>query len=560
MRGSEATVETLRRLGVDTIFGLCGDTTLPLYEALHDLDVGMHHVLTRDERSASFMADAYARLSGKIGVCEGPSGGGATYIIPGVAEANESSVPMICLTTDIDQADRGRGTLTELDHPALFAPITRFTRMPESPSEVESTLREAFLAAATGAMGAAHVGLSFDVQSDKTEATLSGGESSSLYPLSRPSPAINEVKNVSRILTEAKLPLIVAGAGVLRSEAWEELTALAHLLGTPVATSISGKGSIAETNPYALGVIGSNGGLSYRHELLRRSDVIFYVGCRQGSVTTDKWSLPVNGEKTILQLDVDPLRIGHNYETAAGIVSDAKLGLQALVEEIDVMLSGRPAEKINPEEITQGRNKHLRETQALFASEETPIRPERFLAELLPRLPQTAVLCVDPGTPCPYFSAYHQLPLAGRWFVSPRAHGALGYALPAVCGAWYAKPNAERVIGVMGDGSFGISCGELETYVRLKLPVTLIVLNNSGYGWIKAGQKQRGEKYYKVDFSDSNHAAIAEAFGLESRRVEDPNELGDAIEASLTSKGPYLLDVVMQPLEEANAPVTKWIS
>ncbi len=312
----------------------------------------------------------------------------------------------------------------------------------------------------------------------------------------------------------------MAGAGVVRSEAWEELTSLAHLLGAPVATSIGGKGSIAETDPYALGVIGSNGGLSYRHELVRRADVLFYIGCRQGSVTTEKWTLPANGEKTILQLDVDPERIGYNYETAASIVADAKLGLKALVEEVGSLLSGRPAGKIEPEEITQGRNAHLRDTKKLFASDETPIRPERVLAELLPRLPQTAVLCVDPGTPCPYLSAYHQLPLAGRWFVSPRAHGALGYALPAVCGAYFAKPDAERVIGVMGDGSFGISCGELETLVRLKLPVTLIVLNNAGYGWIKAGQKQRGEKYYSVDFSESNHTAIAEAFGLAARRVE----------------------------------------
>ena len=306
MRGSEATVETLRRLGVDVIFGLCGDTTLPLYEALHDLDHGMRHVLTRDERSASYMADAYARLSGKIGVCEGPSGGGATYILPGLAEANGSSAPVVCLTTDIDRADRGRGTLTELDQSAQFRPVTRFTRMPESPGRIEEALREAFRSAATGAMGAARIGLSFDVQSGKTDATLVGGESSSHYPFSRASPEPDEVKSLARLLTEARRPLIVAGAGVVRSEAWEELTSLAHLLGAPVATSIGGKGSIAETDPYALGVIGSNGGLSYRHELVRRADVLFYIGCRQGSVTTEKWTLPANGEKTVLQLDVDP--------------------------------------------------------------------------------------------------------------------------------------------------------------------------------------------------------------------------------------------------------------
>ena len=188
------------------------------------------------------------------------------------------------------------------------------------------------------------------------------------------------------------------------------------------------------------------------------------------------------------------------------------------------------------------------------------IRPERFLAELFRLLPDEAVICADPGTPCPYFSAYYPIPQAGRWFVTPRAHGALGYAIPAVCGAYYARPEASRVLGVMGDGSFGISAGELETLVRLNLPVTLIVLNNASYGWIKAGQKQMGEKYYSVDFSRGDHARIAEAFGMRARRVESPSDLPAALQEGLTSKGPFLLDIVTQPLEEARAPVSKWIA
>ena len=196
----------------------------------------------------------------------------------------------------------------------------------------------------------------------------------------------------------------------------------------------------------------------------------------------------------------------------------------------------------------------------LFASDERPIRPERLLAELLPRLPERAVILADPGTPCPYFSAWWRLPRAGRWFASPRAFGALGYALPAVVGAHYARPDASRVIGVMGDGSFGISAGELETIVRLALPVTLIVCNNAGYGWIKAGQKSRGSDYFSVDFKDSDHAAIARAYGMRARRVEDPTELGEAVQEALIAAGPFLLDVVTQPLEEADAPVSKWIA
>jgi len=560
MRGAEAVVRMWQSLGVDFVFGLCGDTTLPLYEALHDIDHRIRHVLTRDERSASYMADAYARLSGRVGVCEGPSGGGATYIIPGVAEANGSSVPLVCFTSDIDVRESGRGTLTELDQRGLFAPITKSTTVPSHAMQLPKLIRDAFRKATTGSLGAVHVALPFNVQSGEVDpGDVHADPTFNAYPAYRTAPAPKPVKKAADLLREARRPLLVAGAGVLRSGAWDELLALAHLLGAPVATSISGKGSIAETDPNSLGVIGSNGGLGYRHEMLRESDLIFYIGCSLGSVTTEKWSLPADGEKTLIQLDTDPERIGYNYTTAVGIVADAKLGIRAVTEEVDKQLSGRRADKVDPAEIAKRREAFMAQVEE-FSSDKSPIRPERFLSELFQLLPEKAVICADPGTPCPYFSAYYRVPQAGRWFVTPRAHGALGYALPAVCGAYFGKPDASRVIGVMGDGSFGISAGELETIVRLELPVTLIVLNNSSYGWIKAGQKQFGEKYYSVDFSQANHARIAEAFGMRGLRVEEPRELHAALEEGLSSSGPILLDILVQPLEEAKAPVSKWVA
>lgn len=560
MRGSEAVVRMLKDLGVEVIFGLCGDTSLPLYEALHDLDHGMRHVLTRDERSASFMADAYARLSGKVGVCEGPSGGGATYIIPGVAEANGSSVPLVCFTSDIDVRDVGRGTLTELEQEALFGPVTQWSRVPSHAGQLPTVIREAFRKATTGSLGGVHVGLRHNVQTEEVDpSAVHIDPVFNAYPAFRTMPQPGAVKRAAELLREAHRPLLVAGAGVLRSRAWDELATLSRMLGAPVATSISGKGSIAETDQYALGVIGSNGGLAYRHELLRESDTIFYVGCRLGSVTTEKWTLPVDGEKTLIQMDIDPAYIGRNYTTALGIVADAQLGLAALLGELDKRLSGRSAEKVDPEEIRKRRNAFMAQIEE-FSSDATPIRPERFLSELFPLLPEKAVICADPGTPCPYLSAYYQIPQAGRWFATPRAHGALGYAIPAVCGAYYAKPDASRVVGVMGDGSFGVSAGELETIVRLDLPVTLIVLNNATYGWIKAGQRLLGEKYYSVDFTRGDHARIAEAFGMRGLRVEHPGELAGALKEGLEGKGPILLDIVVQPLHEARAPVSEWVA
>ena len=559
MRGSEAVVRMLQSLGVEVVFGLCGDTSLPLYEDLYDIDHTIRHVLTRDERSASYMADAYARLSGKVGVCEGPSGGGATYIIPGLAEANGSSVPLVCFTTDIDVRERGLGTLTELDQEALFRPVTKWTRVPGHAIEIPAVVRDAFRKATTGSLGAVHVGLPLNVQRGEVapeEVTID--RLFNAYPAFRTAPQLEAVRKAAELLRESRRPLLVAGAGVLRSAAWEETTALARLLGAPVATSICGKGSIAETDPYSLGVIGSNGGLGYRHEMVRESDTVFYIGCGQGSVTTEKWTLPADREKTIIQLDVDPEQIGRVYATAVGIVADAKLGLEALLEELENLLSG-PAGKVDPEEIAKRRESFMSKIDE-FSSDETPIRPERFITELSRLAPAKTVFCVDAGTPCPYMSAYYRLPQAGRWFAVPRAHGALGYALPAVCGASLAKPGASRVVGIMGDGSFGTTVGELETLVRLGLPVTLIVLGNASYGWIKAGQKQLGAKYYSVDFSEANHARIAEAFGMRGLRATNVGELQSALQEGLTFNGPVLIEVVVQPIEEARAPVSKWIA
>ena len=228
MRGGEAVVKLLRDVGVEVIFGLCGDTSLPFYDALASSDHGIRHVLTRDERSASFMADAYARLSGKVGVCEGPSGGGATYILPGVAEADASSVPLVCLTSDIDQHDAGRGTLTELDQTALFTPITRSTIRPRSARELVTAIGTAFRDATTGPLGAAHVVLPYDVQLDEVaaaEVTIDARFNTA--PADRPAPSPDAVRAAATRLVDAHRPLIVAGAGVLRSGAWEEVTALA---------------------------------------------------------------------------------------------------------------------------------------------------------------------------------------------------------------------------------------------------------------------------------------------------------------------------------------------
>jgi acetolactate synthase I/II/III large subunit len=559
MKGSEATVRMLIQAGVKVIFGLCGDTSLPFYDALHGVEGDLRHVLTRDERSASFMADAYARFSGRVGVCEGPSGGGVTYIAPGVIEANLSSVPLVAITTDIDVRTRDRGTLTEMDQDAFFSPLTKWTHTPAHGHRLPWTIRQAFREATAGALGATHIGLPHNVQEDDVaDSDVHIDPAYGRYPVRRNAPDPQELKQAARLLVESRCPILVGGAGVIRSQAWTELTALAELLGCPVATSISGKGAIAEIHPLSLGVIGSNGGLAYRHEMIREADLMLYVGCRAGSVTTEKWTLPRAGELKVLQMDVEPARLGLNYPVEAALACDARLGLVHLTEAVSDLLAGHPSGKVDPESIRRRRETFLAERRE-FASDERPIRPERFVAEFSEALPAGSLVVADPGTPTPYLAAYWRVPKAGRWFIAPRAHGALGYSIPAVVGAHFARPAA-RVVGVMGDGSFGMAVGELETIARLGVPATLIVLRNSTFGWVKAGQRVMGERYFGVDFSTSDHVRIAEAFGLPAWRVEDPADLGPRLRLALREPGPNLVEVVVQPLHEASAPVSKWIA
>jgi acetolactate synthase-1/2/3 large subunit len=196
----------------------------------------------------------------------------------------------------------------------------------------------------------------------------------------------------------------------------------------------------------------------------------------------------------------------------------------------------------------------------LAASDETPIRPERVVATLHRLLDEDAVIVADPGTPCPYFSAHYRWRKAGRRFITNRAHGALGYALAAAMGAQFGRPSA-KVVAAMGDGSFGFCCGELETLCRHRLPITALVFSNATFGWIKAGQHAGfGARYHNVDFSRTDHAAVAAAFGVKSWRVEDPAQLEPVLREALAHDGPTLVDIVSQPLHEAAAPVSEWIA
>jgi acetolactate synthase-1/2/3 large subunit len=327
------------------------------------------------------------------------------------------------------------------------------------------------------------------------------------------------------MLVDAKSPIIIVGGGVVISGAEAELLSLAEKLWIPTIVS--------------------------------EADVVMFIGCRAGSVTTERWRYPAPGGARIIHFDVDPTVIGANYRADVAVVGDARLALRNLVGVLG------SHNRRNPEaaaRVSSAKKRKFEFFRELASSDEMPIRPERIVAELQAVLPEDAVVVADPGTPCPYLSAFYQSNRTGRTFISNRAHGALGYSLSAVMGAQYGRPGA-KCVSVMGDGSFGFTCGELETVVRQRLPITFVVISNSVYGWIKAGQKTGFEqRYFSVDFDRTDHAKVAEAFGVKSWRVDDPSKLRQTLAAAVEHGGPTLVDIITQPLQDARAPVSEWIA
>lgn len=560
MNGADALVRMLQLNGVKHIFGLCGDTSLPFYDAMARLDHGIDHILTRDERSAGYMADAYARVTGRPGVCEGPSGGGATYLLPGLVEANESSIPVLGITSDVSVGSRGKFPLTELDQQSLYRPLTKWNTTVDRVDQIPGAVRGAFRAMTTGRPGAAHICLPYDLQKQELDASEVWAQPGhDRYPAMRSRPHQADVELAAERLVAAKCPVIVCGGGVILAAACVMLETLATMLNAPVCTTVSGKGTLADSHPLNAGVVGTNGGVLATREVVMQADLVFFVGARVGSTTTEHWKYPAR-DVPIVHLDVDGMTIGTNYRTDVALVGDALLGLADLNEAVRARLKHRPADAADGRAIAgKARARKLADFAALAASAESPIKPERVVDSLNRHLPRGAIVVADPGTPCPYFSAYFDAPQAGRHFITNRAHGALGFAMSAGVGAQFGRPDA-MVVAAMGDGSFNFTCGELETIVRRGVPLKMVVFSNTVYGWIKASQKTGyGERYFSVDFNRTDHARVAEAFGVKSWRVEDPAGVDAAIQAALAHDGPALVDVISQQLQDTAVPVSQWM-
>lgn len=567
MRGADILVEMLIGYGVEVVFGVPGDTNVPFYEALQLREDQIRHVMARDERSAGYMADAYGRFTKKPGVFECPSGAGAMYSLPPVAESNGSSVPVILLTIDIPLPGEGRGVLTELDCARLFEPVTKMSVQVKSAEKLPEIIRRAFRVACSGKPGAVHLQIPEDMllaEVDRDRISLHVESECIEFPAYPTLPPPEKLDTIIALLTGSKRPLIVSGGGVNRSCAGPQVTELAERLNVPVCTTMTGQGTMPDDHRLAVGVIGDNGFHPHANWALEHADFVLFIGSRMGSVVTIGWTFPkITLNKRVAQIDIDPEIMANNYENVVSVQGDAGLLLERLIGLVPADVdAGRTQGWVD--ELNDLRAGFWMNAEALLSSEATPLRPERAVRcfnEALERHGKPAFIYSDAGTPTPHMTRFLKLRDRRTRFAIPRAFGGLGSALPATVGAWFADKE-RRPIGMFGDGSFGMSVGELETLVRLQVPAILLLFNNGTFGWIKGLHRLKGHNQcFGVDFTPPRGQAIAEAFDVKAWTATNSQELDAALASAFAhSEGPCLIDIHIESIADRVPPVYSWLN
>jgi len=468
---------------------------------------------------------------------------------------------MIVFTSDVPITDEGKGALTAIDQQRLLQAATKWSAVVKRPQMLPDIIRKAFRAATSGRGGAAHVVLPEDVLLEESQTSAIYAEPACrCYPSYRTQAPRDSLEKMLDTLLAAKRPLIVAGGGAVLSGAWDEITRIAETLAIPVATTINGKGSINEMHAWSVGVIGGNGGRPYANQLLAEADCLFYLGTKVNSLVTLKGTIPVPGQSvTVLQIDIDPHELGNNVPATIAACGDLKESLAALLEIASSRTITLQERQWSAQLLAQRAEPFWKEVAERAACSDVPITPQRVIDALWKHTTSDVVIVADPGTMTPFTAAQFRTRRPGRSIVIPRAHGGLGYALPATVGAAFARPR-ERIVGLVGDGSFGMSGTELATIASLHLPITIILFNNGSFGWIKMLQRlYYGNRYLSVDFTGKMDAVgIAEAFGIRGVRITSPDQLVPAITEAVASDEPVFIDVPTRSELEEVPPVHAW--
>ncbi|MBE7417403.1 MAG: thiamine pyrophosphate-binding protein [Ideonella sp.] len=544
--GGEALALMLKEAQVGPMFGMGGFQFLPFYEASRQL--GLQHHLINDERVGAFAADAYARVAGRPGVCDGTLGPGATNLLTGLAESLNAGIPIIAMTTDTHRAHSWKNMTQECRQLEMLRPAVKEVIRVERIERIPELVRRAFAVATAGRPGPVLLDFPEDVVHEEFEfpqsdfwidpaTTRLGGR--------RCSPAAVDLDRAALLLSRAARPLILAGGGVHLAQAWSELRQLAEQENIPVAHTLSGKGAIACDHDLSVGLFGRFD--RFANELISSSDCVLVVGCKLGEIATKRFSL-FSGAATIIHLDVLPEEFGRTTRASINLWGDAGEGMLSLAHRL-VQLG-------DPEQRRTARGPYLSEirerrlawrelAKPRYLSQEVPINMGRLVGDLQRMLPRESVVVADGGFAAHWTGLLFDTRQSGRTYVANRGLASIGYGLPGAIGCKLARPDA-TVVALTGDGGFNMTIGDLETARRVGANVVIVVVNNAASGYIKSLQHAMygAGNYQSSDLVEMDYARIATAMGCHGIRVTDPDQLTTAFgEAFQVRDKPVVVDV-----------------
>ena len=555
MTGAQFLVETMQAYGVTHSFYMPMIVTRALVEMEK---AGIARIMCHSEKAAAYMADGYARAAHRPAVCMAQNVGAAN-LAAGLQDPYLGGSPVIALTGRGTPTQQNRNYYQEIDHVQPFNAVTKFNALVDGAEQLPSLLRQAFREATSGAPGPAHL----DLQGSTGAAIIDAEADLDVIvetpfthvPPFRGEPETEMVREAVRALSEARSPVIVAGGGVVSSQAQREVVELAELLSIPVATSLNAKGTIADNHPLSVGVCGTYSRWC-ANRVVAEADLVFFIGSHTGSQVTTEWQIPRPGTP-VIQLDIDPRELGRSYPIQVGLQGDARASLQKLIQSLEPL--GPRTEWVNrAQQLVQ---EWREEVAPLANSDAVPMRPERLCKEITDFLPDNGMLVSDTGHSGIWTGTMVDLNHPNQRFL--RCAGSLGWAFPAALGAKCADPD-RTVVCFTGDGGFWYHLSEVETAVRYGINTVTVVNNNHSLNQEKRGNERAYESVGFTGnsdelwvFPDTNFAKLAEDMGGFGIRVEDPGDLQDAMAQAAASGKPAIVDVVTDV--EGIAP-RAWVS
>ncbi len=541
MTGAQALIESLKRAGVEHIFGYAGATICPTVDVLAQTpEIG--YTLVRTEQNAGHMASGYYRVTGKVGVCMVTSGPGATNLLTGIATAYLDSIPMVAITGQVPSHLLGRDIFQEIDVTGAVAPFSKHSYLVKDANDIPRIVAEAFHIASTGRPGPVLIDLPIDVQNQKLKSYAYPEEVS--IRSYKPSVRGNDlqIKRVVSAIESAKHPVIYAGGGIFLANAQQELLELAERTNIPVVTTMMGLSLLPTHHPLNLGMIGAFGNVA-ANKALAKSDLLVMIGSR----VADRAILSpeeVQRRMTIIHIDVDPAEIGKNMRAEIPVVGDVKSILHQILERIQPRSGDEWLEHF------QARRKE--ELSRPFPVKEGYVFPGSLMRKLGAKLQYNAAVCVDVGQN--QIWACKHLTMDGPRFLTSGGLGTMGYSLPAAVGVKVAQPGRQTVV-ICGDGSFQMSFNELAAIAHAQLDIKIVLIQNSVLGLVR--QIQDTPTYPAGPFGvaldgSPDFTAIAAAYGIPSRVISNESEIDGALEELLHQPGARLLICRTDPRATTN--------